>query len=181
MVRIRRNVQKFYQIKTQLQAVSLHMQTLSSSHQMAEAMKGVSKAMSSMNKQMNPSQIQKIMMDFEKESEVMDMKDDMMSDAIDDAMEEGDEDQVLSNVLDEIGVSFNQEVRNTCLKRKKKKITCMWYSLVRYLQELNKYQYQQRKKWNAMLLYKQDGIIEKENNFIVLQKPIPKHSYHNLQ
>lgn len=124
LIRIRRNVQKFYQMKTQLQAVSLHMQTLSSSHQMAEAMKGVSKAMSSMNKQMNPSQIQKIMMDFEKESEVMDMKDDMMSDAIDDAMEEGDEeeetDQVLSKVLDEIGVSFNQEVRNTCLKRKKK-------------------------------------------------------------
>lgn len=35
-------------------------------------------------------QIQKIMMEFEKQSEIMDMKEEMMSDAIDDAM--GDED-----------------------------------------------------------------------------------------
>jgi len=35
-------------------------------------------------------QIQKIMMEFEKQSEIMDMKEEMMNDAIDDAM--GDED-----------------------------------------------------------------------------------------
>ena len=36
-----------------------------------------------------PSQIQKIMMDFEKESATMDMKEEMMSDAVDDAMDAG--------------------------------------------------------------------------------------------
>ena len=40
--------------------------------------------------QLKLPQIQKIMMEFEKQSEIMDMKEEMMSDAIDDAM--GDED-----------------------------------------------------------------------------------------
>ncbi|KAI9363252.1 Snf7-domain-containing protein [Pilaira anomala] len=114
LVRTRRNVQKFYQMKTQLQAVGLRIQTLSSSHQMAEAMKGATKAMGSMNRQMNLPQVQKIMMDFEKESEMMDMKDELMNDAIDDAMEgeddEEESDEIVSKVLDEIGISFNQEL-----------------------------------------------------------------------
>jgi len=39
-------------------------------------------------------QIQKIMMEFEKQSEIMDMKEEMMNDAIDDAMgDEDDEDE----------------------------------------------------------------------------------------
>lgn len=40
--------------------------------------------------QLKLPQIQKIMMEFEKQSEIMDMKEEMMNDAIDDAM--GDED-----------------------------------------------------------------------------------------
>lgn len=43
--------------------------------------------------QLKLPQIQKIMMEFEKQSEMMDMKEEMMSDAIDDAMgDEEDED-----------------------------------------------------------------------------------------
>ena len=39
-------------------------------------------------------QIQQIMQEFEKQSEIMDMKEEMMSDAIDDAMgDEADEDE----------------------------------------------------------------------------------------
>ena len=49
---------------------------------MAQAMKGVTKAMGNMNKQMKLPEIQKIMMEFEKQSEIMDMKGEMMEDAI---------------------------------------------------------------------------------------------------
>lgn len=59
------------------------------------------------------------MMDFEKESATMDMKEEMMSDAVDDAMDaEGEEeeevegDRILKEVLDEIGVSVGQMVRH---------------------------------------------------------------------
>ena len=44
--------------------------------------------------QLKLPQIQKIMMEFEKQSEIMDMKEEMMNDAIDDAMgDEEDEDE----------------------------------------------------------------------------------------
>ena len=49
---------------------------------MSQAMKGVTKAMTSMNRQMKLPEIQKIMMEFEKQSEIMDMKEEMMSDVI---------------------------------------------------------------------------------------------------
>ena len=181
LVRTRRYVKKFMLMRANIQAVSLKIQTLRSTAAMANAMKGVTKAMGQMNKQVgdiflsfflfplffslflslslslsfaaaiavSPSfipegghlgfwtnfsnflflpglilsvsffflsfflffsplslsffsyththylqmklpQIQKIMMEFEKQSEIMDMKEEMMNDAIDDAM--GDED-----------------------------------------------------------------------------------------
>lgn len=43
-MRTRRYISKFYSMKTQLQAVSLRIQTLRSNQQMAEAMKGATKA-----------------------------------------------------------------------------------------------------------------------------------------
>ena len=49
---------------------------------MLQAMKGVTKAMQSMNSQMKLPEIQKIMMEFEKQTEMMDMKEEMMNDVI---------------------------------------------------------------------------------------------------
>jgi len=72
--------------------------------------------MASMNRGLNLPAIQKIMNDFEKESSMMDMKEEMMSDAVDDVMEDGEEDEeeegdkILREVLDEIGVHLSQQV-----------------------------------------------------------------------
>lgn len=59
---------------------------MQSNQAMADAMKGVSRVMRSMNARINLPGIQKIMMDFEKESGIMDMKEEMMNDTIDDAV-----------------------------------------------------------------------------------------------
>lgn len=48
--------------------------------------------------QLNLPQIQKIMQEFEKQSEIMDMKEEMMNDAIDDAMGD-DEDEEERSVI----------------------------------------------------------------------------------
>jgi hypothetical protein len=90
LVRTRRYVKKFIMMRANIQAVSLKVMTLKSQDAMAQAMKGVTRAMQSMNKQLNLPQIQKIMMEFERQTEIMDMKEEMMSDAIDDAI--GDDD-----------------------------------------------------------------------------------------
>lgn len=85
---------------------------------MGEAMKGATRAMGMMNRSMNLPQVQKIMREFERESEVMDMKEEMMSDAVDQAMddeeegvgEEEESDAILKEVLDGIGVDLSQNV-----------------------------------------------------------------------
>ena len=93
LVRTRRYVKKFMLMRANIQAVSLKIQTLKSQNAMAQAMKGVTKAMMNMNKQMKLPEIQKIMQEFEKQSEIMDMKEEMMSDVIDDAMGEEDDEE----------------------------------------------------------------------------------------
>jgi len=118
LVRTRRYVQKFYQMRTQLQAVGLRIQTLRSNQQMAEAMRGATRAMASMNKGMNLPAISKILTDFERESDMMDMKEGMMSEAVDDVMddmedEEEEGDKILKQVLDEIGVDLSQKLMDT--------------------------------------------------------------------
>jgi len=118
LVRTRRYVQKFYQMRTQLQAVGLRIQTLRSNQQMAEAMRGATRAMASMNKGMNLPAISRILMEFERESDMMDMKEGMMSDAVDDVMddmedEEEEGDKILKQVLDEIGVDLSQKLMDT--------------------------------------------------------------------
>ncbi len=48
LIRTRRYIHKFYQIRTQLQAVGLRIQTLRSNQQMAEAMQGAIRVNSSL-------------------------------------------------------------------------------------------------------------------------------------
>ncbi|EGC39387.1 hypothetical protein DICPUDRAFT_45207 [Dictyostelium purpureum] len=117
LVRTRYHIQKFYEMKTQLQAVSLRIQTLQSTQQMAEAMKGVTKAMMTMNRQMNLPQFTKIMMEFEIQSDKMDMKEEMMNDTMDQVMEQDDEEEqsqeILNQVLDEIGIDLASQLVDT--------------------------------------------------------------------
>ncbi|KAG5475903.1 hypothetical protein CUR178_03617 [Leishmania enriettii] len=115
LVRTRRYNQKMYRMRTQIQGVSLRMQTMQSSAQMADAMKGVTKAMRSMNRKMNIPEMQRIMREFEKQNEMMGTKEDMMNDAVDDVMdddgmEEEETEQEIQKVMDEAGLDFRTKV-----------------------------------------------------------------------
>ena len=81
---------------------------------MGEAMKGVTKAMGQMNRQMNLPALQKIMQEFEKQNEKMEMVIEVMGDAIDDALEGDEEEQeteeLVNQVLDEIGIDIDSQV-----------------------------------------------------------------------
>lgn len=114
LVRTRAQVRKFHKLRGHLQAVALRLQTLQSNATMAQAMRGVTKAMAQMNRQLNIPQMQKIMMDFERQTDQMEMKEEIMGDAIDDAFEEDDEEEegeaLVNQVLDEIGISMGQQL-----------------------------------------------------------------------
>lgn len=80
-----------------------------------QSMKGATKILSGMNRSMNLPQLSKIAMDFERENDIMDQRQEMMEDAVDDAVgfeeEDVESDDIINKVLDEIGVDLNQMVR----------------------------------------------------------------------
>jgi charged multivesicular body protein 2A len=83
---------------------------------MVSAMSGVTKAMKNMNNQMKLPQLQKIMQEFEMENEKNDMIQEATGDAMDDAFaddeDEEEEDRIVNEVLDQIGVDLTGSVRH---------------------------------------------------------------------
>lgn len=80
---------------------------------MVQSMKGATKLLGSMNRQMNLPALQRIAMEFEKENDIMDQRQEMMDDAIDDVTgldEEEEEDEVVNKVLEEIGIDLSAAV-----------------------------------------------------------------------
>ena len=78
-----------------------------------QSMKGATSLLAGMNRSMNLPALQRIAMEFERENDIMDQRQEMMDDAIDDVTgledeEEGEE--VVNQVLDEIGVDLHQSV-----------------------------------------------------------------------
>jgi len=115
LVRTRRYITKFYEMKAEMQAVSLRLQTMKSTQTMTQCMKGVTKAMIGMNQQLNLPAMQRIMMEFEKQNEIMEMKQELVNDTIDDVMdsdgmEEKESNEMIGQILDEIGLDFNNKV-----------------------------------------------------------------------
>jgi len=115
LVRTRKYGQKFYRMKAQIQAVSLRIATMSGTNQMAKAMAGVTKAMVSMNAQLNVPAMQAIMREFERQNEMMGLKDEMMGDAIDevmdeDGLEEEETEMEIAKIMDEVGLDFKAKV-----------------------------------------------------------------------
>jgi charged multivesicular body protein 2A len=114
LVRARAHVTKFIEMRSHLQSCALKLQTVKSHHAMGEAMKNTTKAMMTMNKAVNAPAIGKMMAEFERENMKSEMMQEIMGDMMDDVMEEeGDEDEtdkIVSQVLDEIGINFGEEI-----------------------------------------------------------------------
>ena len=70
--------------------------------------------MGRMNSRLKLPELQKIMMDFERETEIMDLKEELISDTIDDAIGDEDEDEeseaLVQKVFDELGLEFTDEL-----------------------------------------------------------------------
>lgn len=121
LIRTKNYIVKFNQMKAQLQAISLRIQSVRSNQQMAMSMRDATRLLLGMNRLMNLPQLSRIAQEFAKENDMMDQKQEFMDDAIDDAMEMDDEglgedeqaDEILTKVLDEIGVDLNTSLKDT--------------------------------------------------------------------
>lgn len=115
LVRTRQHIAKFIEMRSHLQGCALKLQTVKSHQAMAEAMQNTAKAMHKMNKAVNVQTISKMMAEFERENMKTEMMQELMGDAIDDALNddpnaEDEEDKIVNQVLDEIGISFGEEL-----------------------------------------------------------------------
>ncbi|XAR58653.1 hypothetical protein NMG60_11014134 [Bertholletia excelsa] len=114
LVRLRQQIAKLQGSRSQMRGIASHTQAMSAQSSIAVGMKGASKAMSAVNKQMAPEKQAKVMQDFQKQSAQMDMTTEMMSDTIDDALDndeaEEETEELTNQVLDEIGVDVASQL-----------------------------------------------------------------------
>ncbi|XP_047958996.1 vacuolar protein sorting-associated protein 2 homolog 3-like [Salvia hispanica] len=114
LIRLRQQITKLQGSRAQMRGISTHTQAMSAQTSVAVGMKGASKAMAAMNKQMDPAKQMKVMQEFQKQSAQMDMTTEMMSDAIDDVLDddeaEDDTEDLTNQVLDEIGVDVASQL-----------------------------------------------------------------------
>jgi charged multivesicular body protein 2A len=117
LVRTRQHIAKFIEMRSHLQGAALKLQTVKSHEAMASAMQNTAKAMAKMNKHVNVQTITKMLADFERENARTEMMQEVMGDAMDDALADDDaedeEDRVVNQVLDEIGITFGEELPQT--------------------------------------------------------------------
>nr|GMD17206.1 vacuolar protein sorting-associated protein 2 homolog 3 [Ipomoea batatas] len=114
LVRLRQQIANLQGSRAQMRGIATHTQAIHAQTSVAAGMKGATKAMTAMNKQMAPAKQAKVIQDFQKQSAQMDMITEMMSDAIDDALDddeaEEETDELTNQVLDEIGVDVASQL-----------------------------------------------------------------------
>ncbi|CAB4291467.1 unnamed protein product [Prunus armeniaca] len=114
LVRLRQQIANLQGSRAQMRGIATHTQAMHAQSSVAVGMKGASKAMAAMNKQMAPAKQAQVIREFQKQSAQMDMTTEMMSDAIDDALDddeaEEETDELTNQVLDEIGVDVASQL-----------------------------------------------------------------------
>lgn len=103
-----------YAASSRITSVGVQTKTMNANMKMAKAMGSTTKTMTAMNKQMDPQKLAQTMKQFEMENSKMEMSEEMISDTLDDVLNEsGDEeeqDSIISQVLDEIGVEMTGKI-----------------------------------------------------------------------
>jgi len=116
LVRCRQNVTKFYALRSSLQSVKMRIDTMRSQEAMTHALQGVTQALRGMNQRVNMPGMQRLMMEFERQNEYSEQVQEMAGETLDDAMamsdEEEETEEVVAQVLDEIGIDMSGQLAN---------------------------------------------------------------------
>jgi charged multivesicular body protein 2A len=104
LARTRAHISKMYQMRTQMQSVSMQMSAMKTQEMMAGTMGNIVQMMTTMNRGMNLPAMQKVLMQFDMEQGQMEMIGEMMDDSLGDmagAEENAEADRILQEVLAE--------------------------------------------------------------------------------
>ncbi|KDO34232.1 hypothetical protein SPRG_19070 [Saprolegnia parasitica CBS 223.65] len=112
LVQVRAQKEKLMVMKVSLGGIGMQASAMAAQQTMVATMEKTTKTMVAANKQMDMSRIQKTLMEFEKQSELMSMGQEMMEDTLIDAFDddEVEEDLVVDQVLAEIGLDLHTQL-----------------------------------------------------------------------
>ena len=91
LIRTRQQVSQYYIMSSQLTAIGMKLSSAEMNASMVDAFKGVNNVMEKVNQTMDVASIQQVLKEFAKNSEKMEMKQEMMSDAIDAGMDNAED------------------------------------------------------------------------------------------
>nr|GLL30771.1 vacuolar protein sorting-associated protein 2 homolog 3 isoform X1 [Ipomoea trifida] len=104
LVRLRQQIANLQGSRAQMRGIATHTQAIHAQTSVAAGMKGATKAMTAMNKQMAPAKQAKVIQDFQKQSAQMDMITEMMSDAIDDALDDDEAEEETDELTNQVSL-----------------------------------------------------------------------------
>lgn len=118
LIRTKNYIKKFELMETKLNMINLRIQSIKTTDMMSKSVKEASGLLRTMNVGVNLPQLQKISMEFERQNEIMDQKQEMMDDVLDDVFDEENEDEeeevdeFLAKLMDEIDVDLKGKLVN---------------------------------------------------------------------
>uniref|UniRef100_A0A1I8GKR2 Charged multivesicular body protein 2b n=2 Tax=Macrostomum lignano TaxID=282301 RepID=A0A1I8GKR2_9PLAT len=114
LVRLRQQKTRSYAMGSKVSAVGTQQKVMGANLKMADAMKTTTKTMGQMNKAISPEDTMKTMRQFQESNMKMEMSEETMNEALDDIFagsdDEAEQDKVVAQVLDEIGIDMNAQM-----------------------------------------------------------------------
>ncbi|XP_062831041.1 charged multivesicular body protein 2b isoform X1 [Anolis carolinensis] len=111
LVQLRKQKTRTYAVSSKVTSMSTQTKLMNSQMKMAGAMSTTAKTMQAVNKKMDPQKTLQTMQNFQKENMKMEMTEEMINDTLDDIFNDSDEEQesqdIVNQVLDEIGIEIS--------------------------------------------------------------------------
>eukprot|EP01113_Clastostelium_recurvatum_P009444 TRINITY_DN1454_c0_g1_i1.p2 TRINITY_DN1454_c0_g1~~TRINITY_DN1454_c0_g1_i1.p2 ORF type:complete len:241 (+),score=64.77 TRINITY_DN1454_c0_g1_i1:1267-1989(+) len=106
LVRVRAQKDKLLNMKIQVQATQSRATTMRATQSSVKAMAGATRAMAVAGQSMSIPAMQKTAMEYQKQSDMLDMKGEMMDDMFENPEEDAEADDVVDQVFEEIGLDI---------------------------------------------------------------------------
>ncbi len=116
LIRIRNNINNLIKMQSQIKAFILRLQTIKSSNTMSISMNNIAKSLRLLNSQMSIVSLQKIICDFEKQNEIMDIKEEITNESINNVVDDDingiqiddETKKIIDELSEEIGIDLNE-------------------------------------------------------------------------
>lgn len=113
LVRVRKQREQLLATKLRVGQVAARTESAAATLAVQNAMSGATRAMKTANSITSPMKMQATMAEYEKQSQIMQLQDDMLDELLDDPSEESEVEELVNAVYDEIGLELNSNLVST--------------------------------------------------------------------